>query len=580
MTIQFDIKTPGKVDTSISRRGFLAGSCGLTFAFAFTGGFLGRPSESLAADGAKLNAWVTVAGDDTITILCPSSEMGQGVLTALPLILAEELDADWSKVKCEFAPGNPALYGSGHKMFKGAQVTLASVSVPGYYTPLRIAGAQARRVLLDNAAKQWGVPVGELSTEPSVVVHKASGRRVSYGEIARTATVPAQAPGHLRGRSEAAVAVPADRPQGHRPRRRALQGRRHGPLRHRRPGARHGLCGAAARAMDGVKAQSINADAVKAIKGVTHVLPLPFGVAVVGDTVEATRKGRDLLQVKWDTAAAKAASFDSEKAKEEYARKARDPNAEVKDAFKNGDADGALGRRQAGARSGLLVRAHLSRPDGTDERRGERVRRRPVGRDLGRHPGATARGRGRRRRAQGRRRTRSRSICSSWAAASAGASGRDAPVQAAVLSSIIKKPVKLMLTREDDLAAARPAADDPPRHQGRPRRGQEAGRLASPPRRRERRCGGGARRVSRPAAGGDYVGWVGMEQTFYAIPNFKADAIREQRGMRVHAWRGHRHRLQQVRVRELPRRDRRRPGGRSSRHSARSHQGSSPRPRR
>ena len=78
--------------------------------------------------------------------------MGQGVLTALPLILAEELDADWSKVKCEFAPGNPKLYGGAHKMFPGAQVTLASVSVPAYYMPLRMAGAQARRVLLDNVA--------------------------------------------------------------------------------------------------------------------------------------------------------------------------------------------------------------------------------------------------------------------------------------------------------------------------------------------------------------------------------------------------------------------------------------------
>ena len=63
--------------------------------------------------------------------------MGQGVLTSLPLILAEELDADWSKVKCEFAPANPKLYGGVHKMFPGAQVTLASVSVPAYFMPLR-----------------------------------------------------------------------------------------------------------------------------------------------------------------------------------------------------------------------------------------------------------------------------------------------------------------------------------------------------------------------------------------------------------------------------------------------------------
>src|SRR3954468_17341622 len=142
----------------VSRRSFMQGAGGLTFAFALSGALLGRASEAFAAEGAKLNAWVTIGTDDTITILCPTSEMGQGVLTALPLILAEELDADWSKVKQEFAPGNPKLYGGAHKMFPGAQVTLASVSVPAYWMPLRIAGAQARRVLIDNVAEHWKVP--------------------------------------------------------------------------------------------------------------------------------------------------------------------------------------------------------------------------------------------------------------------------------------------------------------------------------------------------------------------------------------------------------------------------------------
>src|SRR3954462_8597960 len=166
----------------LSRRSFMQGAGGLTFAFALSGALLGRASDAFAAEGAKLNAWVTIGTDDTVTILCPSSEMGQGVLTALPMILAEELDADWPKVKQEFAPGNPKLYGGVHKMFPGAQVTLASVSVPSYFMPLRLAGAQARRVLLDNVAASWKVPVEELSTEPSAVVHKKSKRRISYGD--------------------------------------------------------------------------------------------------------------------------------------------------------------------------------------------------------------------------------------------------------------------------------------------------------------------------------------------------------------------------------------------------------------
>src|SRR5262249_40503599 len=149
---------------------------------------------ALAADGAKLNAWVTIGADNTITILCPMAEMGQGVLTSLPLILAEELDADWSKVKTDFAPPNPKVYGNPHELFHGAQITAASVSVPGYYMPLRTAGAQARRVLLDNVAEQWKVPVAELTTERSTVIHRKSGRRISYGDVAKFAKIPAEPP--------------------------------------------------------------------------------------------------------------------------------------------------------------------------------------------------------------------------------------------------------------------------------------------------------------------------------------------------------------------------------------------------
>src|SRR5215213_7009131 len=184
----------GSLDTTISRRNLLKGGAGLTFAFTFGGAMLGRLTDALAADSAKLNAWVTVAADNSITILCPSSEMGQGVLTALPLILAEELDADWSKVKCEFAPGNPKVYGGVHKMFPGAQVTLASVSVPAYYMPLRTAGAQARKVLLDAVAAEWKVPVAELSTDKSTVIHAKSKRRISYGDVVKFAKVPAELP--------------------------------------------------------------------------------------------------------------------------------------------------------------------------------------------------------------------------------------------------------------------------------------------------------------------------------------------------------------------------------------------------
>src|SRR4249919_967468 len=113
-------------------------------------------------------------------------------MTSLPLIIAEELDADWAKVKVVPAPANEKIY--GNPGFGGMMYTAGSNAVTSYYRPLRQMGAQVRRVLIDNAARKLGVPAEELTTEPSVVVHAKSGRRLSYGEIAAFAEVPAKAP--------------------------------------------------------------------------------------------------------------------------------------------------------------------------------------------------------------------------------------------------------------------------------------------------------------------------------------------------------------------------------------------------
>src|ERR671936_1774359 len=160
------------VAATVTRRSFVEGTAALTFAFALGG--VARVPEALGAiPGAKINAWVTIGTDNTVTILCPAAEMGQGTLTSLPLILAEELDADWSKVRIVRAPPIDKLY--GNPGFGGIMYTAASNAVRSYFTPLRTFGAQVRRVLLENAARKWGVPVEELATEPSVVVHAKSG---------------------------------------------------------------------------------------------------------------------------------------------------------------------------------------------------------------------------------------------------------------------------------------------------------------------------------------------------------------------------------------------------------------------
>src|SRR4051812_16223906 len=520
----------------LSRRSFMQGAGGLTFAFALSGALLGRASDAYAAEGAKLNAWVTIGTDDTITILCPSSEMGQGVLTALPMILAEELDADWPKVKQEFAPGNPKLYGGAHKMFPGAQVTLASVSVPAYLMPLRMAGAQARRVLIDNVAEKWGVPAAELTTEKSKVVHKKSKRSISYGEVAKFAKVPAELPkiaeGDIKKRKDFKLIGRKDIGRVDVPSK--VNGTAKYGIDVQVPGMVYASLLHAP--MDGAKAESVNTDEVMKIKGVTRVIPLPFGVAVIGDTVEATRLGRFALKVKWDNSASKAAPFDSAKAFDEYARKAKDPAAEVKEAYKTGDAEkalsGAAKMLEAAYSSEHTYHAQMEPMNAVAKvsEDGQSVEI-WVGTQV--QPLAAAV-------VAGALKTTPDKIKINLQLLGGGFGRRiwpDAPVQAAVLASIVKKPVKLMLTREDDIAAARPrpmtyhklkaGLDDKGNLVGWHHRlvAENVDAVAAPPR-------------FQATGGRDYIGWVGMNQDFYDIPHFKADAIREQRGMRVHAWRG------------------------------------------
>ena len=171
----------------LSRRQVMIGAAGLSFAIAAPNRL---KATALSAEGPRsaMNPWISIATDGTITIMSAATEMGQGSMTSLPLIIAEELDADWDKVKIVPAPVNEKIY--GNPGFGGMMYTAGSNAVTSYYRPLRMIGAQVRRVMLDNAARKWGVPVEELTTEPSVVVHSKSGRKMSYGDIAaiRSAT--------------------------------------------------------------------------------------------------------------------------------------------------------------------------------------------------------------------------------------------------------------------------------------------------------------------------------------------------------------------------------------------------------
>jgi len=325
--------------TRISRRDFLGSTAGLTLALTIAPECVIGLEEARADTPLSPNAWLTIMPDGTVTIVSPAAEMGQGTFTTVPAIIAEELDADWSKVKPIFPPawddkkyGNPE-YGMAFQ-------TSASASVRGYFKPARLAGAQARRVLLDAVAARWNVPVAELSTEPGAVLHKASGRRIGYGEIASFAKAPAELPKI----TEKDLKDPKDfRLIGqHVPRVEV-------PLK---------VTGAAKYGMDvqvpgmvyaavlqspypGGSPETVDDSAARKVAGITDIVKLPEGVGVIGDTVEGTQAAKNLLKVTWSGNAA-GAHLDSERALEEFAAIGRDKSREGLAYTKDGDPKGAM----------------------------------------------------------------------------------------------------------------------------------------------------------------------------------------------------------------------------------------------
>lgn len=310
-------------EVNLSRRQFMVGAAGLTFGVAAgVSGLL--TSDSAKAQGTAksvvLNAWVTLYSDGTVAIMSPAAEMGQGSLTALPVILADEMDADWSKVKIVDAPPNDKIY--GNPAFRYLQYAAGSATVRGYFSNLRQFGAQVRYVLMENAAQRWGVAVAELGTEPGVVLHAKSGRRLTYGEIAAFAKIPAQAPQiDLPPVSKAQFRlIGTDLPRVDVP------GKANGTAQYsidvQVPGMIYGAI--LREPVDGATPDRVEDAAARAIEGVISTVPLQFGVGVLADTPWAAFKAKNALKVTWGRKA-RGWGFSSEKGYEQFAVVSKDP---------------------------------------------------------------------------------------------------------------------------------------------------------------------------------------------------------------------------------------------------------------
>jgi isoquinoline 1-oxidoreductase subunit beta len=271
----------------LSRRDFLtagvAAGAGLVIGFYLPHGASSDKQQPFAP-----NAYLKIAPDGKITIVVARSEMGQGVRTSLPMILAEELEADWKQISIEQA-GASTLYGD--------QTTGGSASVRTTWDPMRKAGAAAREMLIAAAALEWGVPRDQCKAEKSTVVHAASNRRLTYGELAsRAATLPIPADTPLKQAKDYRIvgkAVPRlDVPS-------KVDGTAEFGIDLRFPGMKYAVL--ARCPVIGGKVASFDDKESRKISGVSYVGKISdAAVAVVADSVWAAMEGRRLLNVQWD----------------------------------------------------------------------------------------------------------------------------------------------------------------------------------------------------------------------------------------------------------------------------------------
>ena len=289
---------------------------------------------------AQVTPWVRIAPDGTITILSAGAEMGQGSMTNLPMIVAEEMDADWSKVAIEMAPADAGVYGYMMNDNPRMMAIVGSRATMYYYNDLRTAGAQVRKVLLMNAAERWGVDAATLRTEPGVVINPANGQRLTYGEIAAFGKVPSPLPKvdakELKARKDWRL-IGKGVPRRDTPLK--VNGTAIFGIDIKLPGMVYATT--LHSPVHNSAPESWNDAEIKAMSGVVGTVQLPNGVAVVADRFEQALAARDALKVVWKKG--QAAGFNSEEAlNRDYAKIHHDPNTKSQSVHTAGDAKAAF----------------------------------------------------------------------------------------------------------------------------------------------------------------------------------------------------------------------------------------------
>ena len=317
------------VNTRIERRGFIkaagAAAGGLVLGFYLPG----RAEAQFGPPGAGAvapNAFVRIGADDVVTLIVHKPDNGQGTETSIAMLLAEELECDWAKVRTAFAPIDP-IYGGA------LQGTFGSLAIRTSYEPMRRTGAAAREMLRQAAAARWGVDVSQTRAEQGVVINAASGARLTYGSVAEAAArlpVPANPPlkdpaqFRLIGTPIRRVDTPAK-----------ITGRAVFGIDVQRPGMLYAVVARCPVFGGGVA--RFDPGTAKAVAGVTHVVQIPQGIAVVATNTWAALQGRRALQIEWAEGA--NAALDSAAMREQFTALTAKAGAVAEN---HGNADAAL----------------------------------------------------------------------------------------------------------------------------------------------------------------------------------------------------------------------------------------------